>query len=174
MSGASSPANVSVVEGVEGCADLLEKLERRASLALGVLDGAGAVVPGADGRPRAEWVGEWIAERVPINDREPQVLFQGPPAEHLVRVVVLEFQRVARLRAAILNRGDAGKELRHRRVPSKWFKMVGSSGVRATRGPHSLKPAHSLDNPWGGPTGFWQAGCSKSGWSWASCAVEPL
>ena len=66
--------------------------------------------------PGAERVGQRVAERVPVDDREPQVLLHRLAADHLVRVVVLELQRVPRLRAAIGDLGNVGEEFGHRWV----------------------------------------------------------
>ena len=50
--------DIAVVEGVVGGAQLLDKLEGVTDAVLGVLDGVGAVIPGADGRAGAEGIGE--------------------------------------------------------------------------------------------------------------------
>ena len=106
--------DVAIVERVERGAELLEELEGDLGLALGVGDRVGAVVPGPQRRADAERVGERIAERVPVDDREPEVLLHRLAVDDLVGIVMLELQRVPRLGAAVLDLGHVGEELGHR------------------------------------------------------------
>ena len=76
---------------------------------LGVLDRVGAVFPGPDGAAGAERIGAGAAERVPVDDAEPQVVLHRLAVDHFVRVVVVEGERVLRLGAFVLDSFDFGK-----------------------------------------------------------------
>ena len=135
--------DVAVVEGIEGDAELLEELERGVDLTLRISDRAAAVVPGTHRRAHAERVRQRVAERVPVDNREPQVLLERLASDDLVRNVIPELQRVERARTAIGDLGDVGEELGHRRLsPIEELEMTGSSDK-----PASLKPQVARDNP---------------------------
>ena len=67
-------------------------------------------------RARAERVGERVAEGVPVDDREPQVLLHRLVADHLIGVVVLELQGILRLRSPVLDLRHVGEKRGHRLV----------------------------------------------------------
>ena len=79
------------------------------ALLLGVLDRVGAVFPGPDGRARRRTGRQRVAEGVPVDDGEPQVVLHRLAVDDLVGVVMLELQRVPRLRASVLDLGTSGK-----------------------------------------------------------------
>ena len=76
--------DVAIVERVERGAELLEELEGDLGLALGVRDGVGAVVPGPQRGADAERVGENVTERMPVDDREAEVLLHRLAVDDLV------------------------------------------------------------------------------------------
>ena len=96
-------------KAVERDAELLHELERDADAVLGVLDRVGAVFPGPDGAAGAERVAAGAAERVPVDDGEPQVVAHRLAADLFVGVVMAEGERVLRLRAFVLDAFDFGK-----------------------------------------------------------------
>src|SRR5690606_29847006 len=79
-----------------------------------VLDRIAAVVPGANHRPGTKGIGTGAPERVPVDDRESQMVPHRSPGDNLVRVVPPERQRIIALGAFVLNHIDAGKRA-HRR-----------------------------------------------------------
>ncbi len=101
--------NVAVVKRIERVAELLHELERHASAVFGVLDRVGAVLPGTNGRAGAERIGQRIAERVPVDDAEPQMVAHRFIADFFVRVVVTKSERVLGLGAFETDAFDLGK-----------------------------------------------------------------
>ena len=116
LEGPSLGGDVAVVEGVERHPELLEELEGDLGLALGVGDRVRAVVPGPQRRADAEGIGQRVAEGVPVDDREPEMLLHRLVADDLVGVVMLELQRITRLGSAVRDLRDVGKEGGHRLV----------------------------------------------------------
>ena len=102
--------DVAVVEGVEGRAELFQELEGHAHAGLGHLHRVGAVLPRADGGADAEHVGELAANRVPVGDREAQMVLHRLAGDQFVGVVVLEGERVLGVRSFVLDLGNAGEE----------------------------------------------------------------
>ena len=115
--------DIAVVEGEIGVAELLKELEGDFHPGLRVGQAPRAVIPRADRRPRSELVGQPVAEGVPVNHREPQVLAHRLAADHLLGVVVLELQRV-------FDRGRrTGSWARSERIRA-WLENL--AGVRVT------------------------------------------
>ena len=114
LEGRAFGRHVAVVEGEEGHAQLLEELERRLDPDPGPFHPVDAVVPGPDGGAGAEGIAQRVGHRVPVDHREPEVVLHGLVADHLVGVVMLEFQRIPRLRPAKLDLGDTVEIVGHR------------------------------------------------------------
>src|SRR5690606_15816600 len=87
-----------------------EELERRVDLGLGGGHRI-ALLPRELAGARAERVGAGVAEGVPVADREAQVVAHGLAADHLVRVIDLERQRVVRTGTFVGDGADAGEVL---------------------------------------------------------------
>ena len=105
-------SDVAVVEAVEVDLALLEELEEHRDATQGVVEGVGAVIPGHEGGAGAERVGEAVAHHVPVGRGEAHVVLHLLPADLLVRVVVLEGERVLGLRSFELDDRDI-REVRH-------------------------------------------------------------
>src|SRR5690606_10282454 len=118
--------DVAIMEAPEGRLDLLEKLERGIEPALGVGDVVLRSLPRPADRARAERIGAGAAERVPVRDREAQVLLQRAAVDHLGRVVVPEGEGVRRTRAFV---GD-GPDLRE--VGFRGGFLFGGHGVEGS------------------------------------------
>ena len=82
------------MEGVERVAEFFHKLERHADAVLSVFDRVRPVFPGADGATGAKGIGASAAERVPIDDAEPEVVLHRLAADLFVGVVMMERERV--------------------------------------------------------------------------------
>ena len=102
-------SHVAIVEGIERRPELLDELERDAGPLLGVFDGVRAVVPRPHRRARPERIGAHAAERVPIDDAEPQVVLHRLAGHLFVLVVVAEGERVLAFRAFERDAADFGK-----------------------------------------------------------------
>ena len=114
-------SDIPIVEREEGGAQLLHELERHLGPPPGVVQAVRPVFPRPDRRPRAERIPERIREGVPVDHRESEVVFHRLPADDLVRVVVLELERIPGVRAAKLDLGDVCEEVGHRNVtPRDW------------------------------------------------------
>ena len=121
--------DVAIVERVERVAELLHELERHAGAVLGVLDRVGAVFPGPHGAAGAERIGARAAERVPVDDAEPQVVLHRLAADLFVGVVVAKRQRVLALGTFETDALDFGK-CGHGKLIVDWEKCL----------PGTLKP----------------------------------
>jgi hypothetical protein len=110
--------DVAVVEAVVGHAELGEELEGRVHLLARRLHRVGGGrerrMPGAVERPRAEDVEAVPGERVPVADREAEVVLHAPAGHHAVGVVPVEGQRLVAVGAQVGDPlGDVGEELGH-------------------------------------------------------------
>ena len=104
--------DVTVMEAVEVDLALLEELEEDRDATKGIVEGVGAVIPRHEGGAGAERVGEAVAHHVPVGRGEAHVVLHLLPADLLVRVVVLEGERVLGLRSFELDDRDI-REVRH-------------------------------------------------------------
>ena len=104
--------DVAVVEAVEVDLALLEELEEDRDTAEGVVEGVGTVIPGHEGRAGAERIGKAVAHHVPVGRGEAHVVLHLLSADLLVRIVVLEGERVLGLRSFELDDRDI-REVRH-------------------------------------------------------------
>ena len=91
--------DIAVVKGVERRAEFLDELERDPRAVFGIGHRVRAVVPRADGGANAERVGAGAAERVPIDDREAQMIAHGFAGDDFGGVVMFEGQRIFGFRA---------------------------------------------------------------------------
>ena len=104
--------DVTVMEAIEVDLALLKEFEEDRYAAEGVVERVGAVIPGHEGRAGAEGVGKAVAHHVPVGGGEAHVVLHLLPADLLVRVVVLEGERVLGLRSFELDDRDV-REVRH-------------------------------------------------------------
>ena len=111
--------DVAVVERVERRAELLKELKSDQSFALRIRDRSATIVPRPIGGTRTKRIAKGITERMPVHHREPQVLLERLAPDDLVRIVVLEFERIPRARTTIGNLGNVGEKLRHRLVSTE-------------------------------------------------------
>jgi hypothetical protein len=102
--------NVPVVERIKRSAQLFEEFKGDPDAGLGHFHRVSAVFPGAHGGAGAEHVGQLPPDRVPISDREAQVLLHAFALDQLVGVVMLESERLFRVRAFVLDFGDSREE----------------------------------------------------------------
>ena len=124
-------SDIAVVKGIKRSSELLEELESDFGSTLGIPNRVGAVVPRPQSGADSERVREHITERMPVNDREAEVLLHRFPIDDLIGVVMLEIQRVARLGATILDLGDVGEEFSHRgRLAQSAILTIGSEPMR--------------------------------------------
>ena len=100
--------DIAIVEAVEAETELLHHLKACIGHTLRVVDAAAAVVPWALTRRAAEGIAGAALQRMPVGEREAQVLAHGLLAHDFVGIVVTEGETVLRLRPFI---GD-GLDLR--------------------------------------------------------------
>ena len=106
------------MEGIEWRAQLFDELKGRPGAVLRILDALSAVVPGANRRARAERVGEAVAESMPINDRETQMVAHRLAFDDFVSLIMFEGQWVFGFGPRVRDFGDIGKGGWHKIV---WF-----------------------------------------------------
>ena len=129
--------DVAIVEAVKRRAQFLEKLNKHTRAVLRIGHIIRARFPRADRRARPERVIAHPAHRVPIRDAEAQVLLHRFAFDHLVGVVMLESQRVPRIRALVFDLLYVREKFSHEinRVRAHWRQATqasqGKGGVLA-------------------------------------------
>src|SRR5208337_1247714 len=108
--------DVPVVERVKRGSQLLEKLEGHLGLALGVGHRVAAIVPGTVCRTHSERIGQCVAKRVPVDDREPEMLLHRLATDDFAGIVMLELQGVTRLGTPKIDLRHIRKKRGHRLV----------------------------------------------------------
>jgi hypothetical protein len=112
-------------------AELREQFEREIRLRVCAFQRIAGAVPRPLEGARAEHVGAGPAERMPIADRQPQMIFH-PLAEHeLVAIVVAIRKRIVRVRAFVAHGGQM-VEIRHARLLVDMLRAHRSSIARLT------------------------------------------
>ena len=104
-------AEVAVVPGVVGNTQLGGELEECTSPGNGVLSGALAGIPGTIGGSPAEHITTGSPHGVPIDRGEAHVVAHRLALDHLIRVEVLEGQRILGIRTFVGDPADLGEEL---------------------------------------------------------------
>lgn len=104
-------AEVAVVPSVVGNTQLGGELEECTSPGNGVLSGALAGIPGTIGGSPAEHITTGSPHGVPIDRGEAHVVAHRLALDHLIRVEVLEGQRILGIRTFVGDPADLGEEL---------------------------------------------------------------
>jgi hypothetical protein len=86
--------NVTVVEAVEGGAQLLDELERNTRAILGIFDGVLRAFPRPLHGPRAERITSGAAERMPVGNAEAEVILHRFAFHLFVFVIVVESEQI--------------------------------------------------------------------------------
>ena len=86
--------DVAVMKGVERRAEFFDELERGPRAIFGIGHRVRAVVPRTDGGADAKRVGAGAAKRVPIDDREAQMIAHGFAFDDFGGVVMFKGQRI--------------------------------------------------------------------------------
>ena len=94
-------SHIPIVKGVIRSPKFFHELESDPSPILSVLHRIGAIVPRSQGSAHTERVGQWVAESMPINHGEPQVVLHRLPFHLLILVVVFEGQWVLGIRTFV-------------------------------------------------------------------------
>jgi hypothetical protein len=92
--GVAFGGNITVVEAVEADAELLQELEGDTDSLLGHLDAVGAIFPRADGTAWAKRISALTTEGMPVGDGEAEPVVHRLAFDDLIRLVVLEAERV--------------------------------------------------------------------------------
>src|SRR5690606_31632980 len=101
--------DVAIVKAPEWRANFLEEFKRSIHAHLGDGDGVLALFPRAHDGAGAERIRADAAERMPIGDREAQMLAHRLPVVHLVGIVMMERERVGRTGTLVGDGVDAGE-----------------------------------------------------------------
>ena len=101
--------DITIVKRIEWRFDLLEKFKRRIHPRLRHGNGVLALFPRPHDRARAERIGADAAERMPVGDREPHLVFHRPAVDHFGGIIMFERERVGAARAFVGNRLEFGE-----------------------------------------------------------------